>query len=153
MLAIHVVWVIDALCGLAGLPRPLGVTAFLEHGAALDWWVQHTHFMLFIVLALDVLRHGALAPRAWMWASVLFTLLVALSRIALPPSGNVNMAWYPGEGIDFKPLVALAARWRGMYLVVVVDVVVLGLIVPTQWVIERWLGRGRRSIGVGEGAA
>lgn len=118
---LHGLWLIDLLVlGLAGW-SPFGATGYLVEADALTWLGTGHHFYLLPLLLVLAVRGRCFRACSVLTATLVFGVLVVLSRAVLPPEMNINgaHALFPGrEGTLIRLINGLPGVWYVVVLVV-----------------------------------
>lgn len=133
----HMFWVFDTLTWLIAGKFAFGATAYLRHHSLGGWLQSANHFFTVPALLVLAVLQGGVDKHAWVWASLLFLLLVATSLFLLPSASNVNCAHRPWAGLEqitsyFVPVNPLSLGW---YLLFMTTFTVFGNYLPTNLIL------------------
>ena len=134
----HAFWVMDTLSWLITGHFAVGTTTYLQNHSLSGWIQSANHFFTVpALLILAVLQKG-IDRYAWIWAGLLFLLMVLISLFLLPPASNVNAAHQPWPGLE--PLVSLFVPLSpfspARYVFFITVVTIIGNYLPSNLVLS-----------------
>ncbi len=134
----HVFWVFDTLSWLITGRFAVGATAYLQNRSLGGWIQSVNHFFVVPVLIILAVMQGGIDKHAWIWSSLLFLLLIAISLLLLPPASNVNCAHQPWPGLEPLVLhfVSLDPFSSVRYVLFIAAATVFGNYLPTNLVLN-----------------
>ena len=134
----HAFWILDTLSWLITGEFVVGATAYLQN-YSLSGWIQSANHLFTVpaLLIMAVLQKG-IDRYAWIWAGLLFLLMVLTSLFLLPPASNVNAAHQPWPGLEplvsfFVPLTPFSSV---RYVFFITVVTIIGNYLPSNLVLS-----------------
>ncbi|MDQ7012338.1 MAG: hypothetical protein Q9O74_00405 [Planctomycetota bacterium] len=112
----HTLWLTDAAAGAVLGVQCAGVTTYLRHADAATWLSTCHHFYLLPLLWMHRKRLLCRPAETLFGMALVYLLLTAVSRLALPAQGNVNYAHAFFPALEWQPLNALNASPWWLYL-------------------------------------
>ncbi len=122
----HTLWLTDAAAGAVLGVQCAGVTTYLRGADATTWLSTFHHFYLLPLLWMHRKRLLCRPAETLFGMALVYLLLTAVSRLALPEQGNVNYAHALFPALEWQPLNALNASPWWLYLAVL-NTAALGL--------------------------
>jgi hypothetical protein len=100
LLGHHLTWLFDTTFWLVTGKFPIGTTTYLKDASLEDWLQSSNHFFTVPSLFLLACWQGGIRKDAWIWSTILFSILLLISYFYLPPTANVNSAHKLWPGLD-----------------------------------------------------
>lgn len=139
----HAFWVFDTLSWLITGRFAVGATAYLQNRGLSGWIQSANHFFLVPVLLVLTVMKGGIDKHAWIWSSLLFLLLIAISFFLLPTASNVNCAHRPWPGLEplISHFVPIEPFSSARYMLFITVATVIGNYLPVNLVLGYAISR------------
>lgn len=131
----HGFWLIDTLTWLLTGNFPFGTTTYLRDADIYGWLQSSNHFFSLPFLLILAFFQGGIKKHAWVWSSLLFTLLAVMSAFFSPESSNVNSVHQLWPGLDQSFLSGLDQRPPGFYFGAIILLNIIGNYLPAYWIL------------------
>ena len=133
----HIFWIFDTLVWLVTGKFAIGTTFYLQNATLGAWFQSANHFFTVPSLLILALLQGEIEKYAWIWSAVLFSCLVLISLVFLPPTSNVNCAHRPWNGLEtiVSNFPGLDPFSLGRYLLFVITITIFTNYLPTNLIL------------------